>query len=144
MAAASIFSADCDDHMILLSQYIHVADYKNIAYIEEPTTVRRPETAMERLLMAPSISPISSALAVPMAGDVYKRQCHMWDSGYDIVNRLDGVLEEFDHIIGLKYLKAFHINDSINGRGSHKDRHTLLGRGCMGENAVLRLSLIHI
>ena len=65
--------------------------------------------------------------------------CHMWDSGYDIVNRLDGVLEEFDHIIGLKYLKAFHINDSMNGRGSHKDRHTLLGRGCMGENAVLRI-----
>ncbi len=55
--------------------------------------------------------------------------CHMWDSGYDIVNHLDdGVLEHFDHLIGLQYLKAFHINDSMNVRESHKDRHTLIGR----------------
>ena len=49
--------------------------------------------------------------------------CHVWDGGYDIVNDLDGVLEKFDRIIGLDRLKAVHINDSMNGLGSHKDRH---------------------
>lgn len=62
--------------------------------------------------------------------------CHMWDSGYDIVNHLDEVLEQFDRIIGLKYLKAFHINDSMNDRASHKDRHTLIGNGKIGEDTI--------
>ena len=46
--------------------------------------------------------------------------CHVWDGGYDIVHDLDGVLEEFDRIIGLEKLKAVHLNDSMNGLGSHK------------------------
>lgn len=65
--------------------------------------------------------------------------CHMWDSGYDVVNQLDEVLAEFDSIIGLKYLKAFHINDSMNVRGSRKDRHTLIGNGCIGSYAINRI-----
>ena len=65
--------------------------------------------------------------------------CHMWDSGYDIVNHLDEVLEHFDHLIGLQYLKAFHINDSMNVRESHKDRHTLIGSGYIGEETIHRI-----
>lgn len=62
--------------------------------------------------------------------------CHMWDAGYDIVNRLDDVLEEFDRIIGLKHLKAFHINDSLNPLGSHRDRHAPIGEGVIGLDAI--------
>ena len=49
--------------------------------------------------------------------------CHVSDAGFDIVNNLDGVLEEFDNIIGLDRLKAIHLNDSMNKLGAHKDRH---------------------
>ena len=55
--------------------------------------------------------------------------CHVWDGGYDIVNDLDGVLKEFDGIIGLKRLKAIHLNDSMNPFASHKDRHAKIGEG---------------
>ena len=58
--------------------------------------------------------------------------CHVADGGYDIVNDLDGVLTEFDKIIGLDRLKALHLNDSMNPIGSHKDRHQKLGQGFLG------------
>ena len=58
--------------------------------------------------------------------------CHVYDAGYDIVNDLDGVLAEFDRIIGLDKLKALHLNDSKNPYCSHKDRHELLGQGYLG------------
>ena len=58
--------------------------------------------------------------------------CHVYDGGYDIVNNLDGVLSEFDRIIGLDRLKALHVNDSKNPFASHKDRHELLGQGSLG------------
>lgn len=58
--------------------------------------------------------------------------CHVHDAGYDIVNDLDGVLQEFDRIIGLGKLKALHLNDSKNPFSSHKDRHELLGEGNLG------------
>ena len=58
--------------------------------------------------------------------------CHVYDGGYDIVNNLEGVLGEFDRIIGLDRLKALHLNDSKNPFASHKDRHELLGRGSLG------------
>lgn len=65
--------------------------------------------------------------------------CHVWDGGYDIVNDLDGVLEEFDQIIGLKKLKAVHLNDSLNDLGSHKDRHAKIGEGRIGLEALVRV-----
>lgn len=65
--------------------------------------------------------------------------CHVWDAGYDIAGDLDGVLEEFDRIVGLDRLKAIHINDSQNGLGSHKDRHARIGEGCIGLDAFVRL-----
>lgn len=65
--------------------------------------------------------------------------CHVWDGGYDIVNNLDGVLEEFDRIIGLDRLKAIHLNDSLNPLGSHKDRHAKIGEGQIGADALIRV-----
>lgn len=65
--------------------------------------------------------------------------CHVYDAGYDIVNNLDGVLEEFDHIIGLGRLRAIHINDSKNPFASHKDRHERIGEGSIGLEAITRI-----
>ncbi|MBQ8492632.1 MAG: deoxyribonuclease IV [Acidaminococcaceae bacterium] len=62
--------------------------------------------------------------------------CHIWDGGYDIVNDLEGVVEQFDRIIGLDRLKAIHLNDSLNGCGSHKDRHACIGAGKIGLEAL--------
>ncbi len=58
--------------------------------------------------------------------------CHIYDAGYDIVNNLDGVLDEFDRIVGLGRLKAIHLNDSKNPFESHKDRHEIIGNGSLG------------
>ena len=58
--------------------------------------------------------------------------CHVWDGGYDIVGDLDGVLAEFDRVIGLERLKAIHLNDSMNVLGAHKDRHEKIGKGKIG------------
>ena len=58
--------------------------------------------------------------------------CHVYDGGYDIVKDLDGVLSEFDRVIGLDRLKALHLNDSKNPFGSHKDRHECIGQGSLG------------
>lgn len=65
--------------------------------------------------------------------------CHVWDGGYDIVHDLDGVLREFDQVIGLSRLKAIHLNDSLNGMGSHKDRHAKIGEGEIGLEALVRV-----
>lgn len=65
--------------------------------------------------------------------------CHVHDAGYDIVNDLDGVLAEFDRVIGLDKLKALHLNDSKNPFASHKDRHELLGEGNLGLDAFRRI-----
>ena len=65
--------------------------------------------------------------------------CHVHDGGYDIVNDLDGVLSEFDRIIGLDKLKAIHLNDSKNPLASHKDRHEVIGGGSIGLEAFTRI-----
>lgn len=65
--------------------------------------------------------------------------CHVWDAGYDIVHDLDGVLAEFDNVIGLERLKAIHLNDSMNPLGSHKDRHAKIGEGEIGLEALVRV-----
>jgi deoxyribonuclease-4 len=65
--------------------------------------------------------------------------CHVYDAGYDIVNDLDGVLNEFDRIIGLSRLKAIHINDTMNPYKSHKDRHQKIGEGYIGKDAFERI-----
>ena len=65
--------------------------------------------------------------------------CHVNDGGYDIVNNLDGVLEQFDKIVGIGRLKAIHINDSLNPLSSHKDRHARIGEGHIGIDAFERI-----
>ena len=65
--------------------------------------------------------------------------CHVFDGGYDIVDHLDDVLEQFDRIVGLNRLKAIHLNDSKNPMGSHKDRHEKIGQGSIGLQAMTRI-----
>lgn len=65
--------------------------------------------------------------------------CHVYDGGYDIVGDLDGVLTEFDQVIGLDKLKAIHLNDSMYGFESHKDRHARIGEGKIGLEAITRI-----
>lgn len=65
--------------------------------------------------------------------------CHVYDAGYDIVGDLDGVLTEFDRVIGLKRLRAVHLNDSKNPFASHKDRHEKIGLGSIGTEAFARI-----
>ena len=65
--------------------------------------------------------------------------CHVFDGGYDIVNNLEGILNEFDNIIGIERLKAIHLNDSMNLLGSHKDRHAKIGEGNIGLEALTRV-----
>lgn len=65
--------------------------------------------------------------------------CHIYDGGYDIVNDPDGVLSEFDRVIGLSRLKAVHLNDSMHGFRSHKDRHAKIGDGMIGTEALARI-----
>ncbi len=63
--------------------------------------------------------------------------CHVFSAGYDIVHNLDGVLEEFDRVLGLGLLRAIHLNDSLMPFGSHKDRHAVIGEGEIGMEALL-------
>lgn len=65
--------------------------------------------------------------------------CHVSDAGYDIIGDLDGVLREFDSIIGLDRLRAVHLNDSMNPPASHKDRHAKIGEGSIGLEAITRI-----
>lgn len=65
--------------------------------------------------------------------------CHIYSAGYDIVNDLDGVLEEFDRLVGLDYLKAMHLNDSLTPFNSHKDRHEKIGFGSIGVDAFIAI-----
>lgn len=65
--------------------------------------------------------------------------CHVYDAGYDIVNDLDGVLDEFDAVLGLDRLKAIHMNDSKNTFESHKDRHEKIGEGSLGFETMVKV-----
>lgn len=63
--------------------------------------------------------------------------CHVWDAGYDIAGDLDGVLDEFDRVVGIDRLRAIHLNDSLNPCGSRKDRHATIGAGEIGFDALV-------
>ena len=75
-------------------------------------------------------------LAGPETLGVCLDTCHVHDAGYDIVHDLDGVLSEFDRVVGLERLRAVHINDSKNPRGAHKDRHACIGEGYIGSEEL--------
>ena len=80
------------------------------------------------------IKEIISRVKFPHLLGVCMDSCHVYEAGYDIVNNLNGVLKEFDDIIGLEYLKALHLNDSKNTIGARKDRHEKIGEGSLGIN----------
>ena len=93
--------------------------FEELARIIEGAAARRPE--------------LSDKLGVCLD------TCHVSDAGYDIADDPDGVLAEFDRVIGLDRLRAVHVNDSLNPVGSHKDRHARIGEGCLGAEALGRV-----
>ena len=82
---------------------------------------------------------ILDRVAMPDRVGVCLDTCHVHDAGYDIAGNLDGVLTEFDRVIGLDKLKALHLNDSKNPMGARKDRHEKLGQGYLGLDALVRV-----
>lgn len=82
---------------------------------------------------------ILSRVKYPEKMGVCLDTCHVWDGGYDIAGDLDGVLTEFDRIVGLSRLKAVHLNDSMNPLGARKDRHARIGEGHIGLDALVRV-----
>lgn len=85
------------------------------------------------------IKEIIDGVILPEKVGVCLDTCHIFDGGYDIVNNLDGVLENFDDVIGLDKLCAVHLNDSKNPLKSHKDRHEKIGQGYIGKEAIFRI-----
>ena len=81
---------------------------------------------------------IVDAVGSPKLG-VCMDTCHIWDGGYDIVNNLDGVLDDFDRIVGLDRLHALHLNDSKNPCGARKDRHSCIGEGYLGIDTFAKI-----
>ncbi len=89
--------------------------------------------------IADVIAHVEDALRVENLLGVCLDTCHVFDAGYDVVHDLDGVLREFDRVIGLSRLKAVHLNDSMNALASHKDRHARIGKGHLGLEAIRRI-----
>lgn len=85
------------------------------------------------------IAEIIGSVKLPDKLGVCLDTCHIYSAGYDIVNDLDGVLEEFDRIIGLGRLKAIHLNDSLTPFGAHKDRHARIGEGSLGWDNIAKI-----
>lgn len=109
---------------------------------ELPTTVLLETMSGKGSEVGRNFEELRAIMDTAKAGDrlgVCLDTCHVYDGGYDIVNDLDGVLEEFDRIIGLSRLKAIHLNDSKNPFDSHKDRHEKIGEGSIGLEATVRI-----
>jgi deoxyribonuclease-4 len=91
---------------------------------------------------------IIDRVSMPEKVGVCLDTCHVYDGGYDIIGNLDGVLKEFDDIIGLDRLKAIHLNDSKNPMGSHKDRHEKIGEGTLTLDGITNIinhpKLVHL
>lgn len=85
------------------------------------------------------LAEILSRVNCPEKMGVCLDTCHVYSADYDIVNDLDGVLAEFDRVVGLKYLRALHLNDSMTPFGSRKDRHECIGKGTLGAAAFARV-----
>lgn len=85
------------------------------------------------------IKSIIDKLDVPEKVGVCMDSCHLYSAGYDVVNNFDGILDEFDRIIGLDKLKAMHVNDSMVPYNSRKDRHECIGKGTIGLNPIANI-----
>ncbi|MCH3950694.1 MAG: deoxyribonuclease IV [Acidaminococcus sp.] len=121
-----------------------IADCLNQVMWEEQSTILLLETmagkGTEVGRTFEEIAELLSRLKVQEKVGVCLDTCHIWDGGYDIVHDLDGVLTKFDQVIGLKRLKAVHLNDSKNVLGAHKDRHEKIGEGQIGFAALSRVT----
>ena len=109
---------------------------------ELPTTVLLETMSGKGSEVGRDFSQLRAIMDTARVGDrlgVCLDTCHVYDGGYDIVNNLDGVLEEFDRVVGLDRLKAIHLNDSKNPFASHKDRHERIGEGSIGLEAMVRI-----
>ena len=107
-----------------------------------PTTVLLETMSGKGSEVGRSFEELRAIMDAAKAGDrlgVCLDTCHVYDAGYDIVGDLDGVLDEFDRVIGLDRLKAIHLNDSKNPFASHKDRHEKIGEGALGLDAMVRI-----
>ena len=117
-----------------------IADALNAVLSPEQTTTLLLETmagkGSEVGRTFEEIAAIIDRVELPDHVGVCLDTCHVWDGGYDIVNDLDGVLDQFDRAIGLERLRAVHLNDSKNSCGAHKDRHEKIGQGCIGFDAL--------
>lgn len=113
-----------------------IAEMLNLVlYPEMQTTVLLETMAGKGTEMGSSFQELRAILDRVALSDrvgVCLDTCHVSDAGYDIIGDLDGVLEEFDRVVGLDRLRALHLNDSMNPPGSHKDRHERLGKGFLG------------
>lgn len=120
-----------------------IADQLNAVLTEEQKTIVLLETmAGKGSEIGRSFEELKAVIDLTERSDklgVCFDTCHVWDAGYDIANDLDGVLEDFDRIIGIDKLKAIHLNDSLNPLGAHKDRHAKIGEGHIGAGALIRV-----
>lgn len=110
--------------------------------LDMPTTVLLETMAGKGSEVGRSFEELRAIMDAARAGDrlgVCLDTCHVFDGGYDIANRLEDVLDEFDRVVGLSRLRAIHINDSKNPLGSHKDRHEKIGQGHIGLDAMVRI-----
>ena len=110
--------------------------------MELPTTVLLEAMAGKGSEVGGRFEELRAIIDASKAGDrlgVCLDTCHVFDGGYDIVHQLDDVLEEFDRIVGMKRLRAIHLNDSKNPLGSRKDRHEKIGQGMIGLEAMVRI-----
>jgi len=118
------------------------AQLNEILWLEQSTTVLLETMAGKGSEVGRSFEELQAILERVELTDkmgVCLDTCHVFDGGYDIAGDLDGVLEEFDKVIGLGRLRAVHLNDSMNPLGSHKDRHQKLGEGSIGLDALERI-----
>lgn len=120
-----------------------IADTLNtIMYLEQTTTILLETMAGKGSEVGRTFEELQAILErvhLPDKMGVCLDTCHVFDGGYDIVNHLDEVLEEFDKVIGLDKLRAIHLNDSKNPLGSHKDRHEKIGEGYLTLEGIGRI-----
>ncbi len=120
-----------------------IADLLNsVLYPEQTTTVLLETMAGKGSEVGRTFEEIRAIIDKVSLGEklgVCLDTCHISDAGYDVIGNLDGVLDEFDRVIGLGRLKAIHLNDSLNPPASHKDRHAKIGEGHIGLEALSRV-----
>lgn len=118
------------------------AQLNSILFKEQHTTVLLETMAGKGTEVGRNFEELASILDKVRLNDkmgICLDTCHIFDGGYNIVDDFDGVLEQFDKVIGLEMLRAVHLNDSMNVLGSHKDRHACIGKGNIGLEAITKI-----